>query len=468
MRVRFAPSPTGDLHLGSALAALANRSYADGSGGSFVLRIDDTDRERSTAAAVESIQADLRWLEIRWDDGPYFQAVRSDVHAALLARLDEVGATYACFCTDERLESLREAQRAAGLPPRYDGKCRALDPSDVERRRNLGDRPAIRLRVPAETDYDVVDLVHGPVPGPAGSFGDFVLQRSDGTFTYLFASVCDDVDLAVTHVIRGEDHLANTARQLAIFDALDEQPPAFAHLPLLRGADGRKLAKRDPLGSIGQLRSAGYRASTIRSYLGELLGQGNGADPLRVPFDLAKIPAGGAPVVDAHRLDSLGRDTFAAMNRDQVMGVLIETGLELDPQWEPLVLEVAPGCATSRELVAAIEQVSTPPEHREVVAGVDALREQVEADGGVLPSVEELATLIESTAATASDAAALLAAWKAALPVRAGTAMRLLRMLLTGQNGGPPLPLIITVLGMQQVVQRAGAMRIGAGAGNNG
>ncbi len=461
VRVRFAPSPTGDLHLGSALVALANAAYARRWGGTFVLRIDDTDEERSDPGLIAAIVDELRWLGVEWDEGPLLQSERAQQHQLELGRLIASGQAYPCFCSDARLAELRERQRAAGKPPRYDGACSELSADDVAHRLAAGAIPAYRLRVP-DRAFDFVDLVHDTVAAPPGSFGDFVIRRASGTFMYQFATVVDDIQMGITHIIRGEDHLANTARQMAVFDALGAAPPVFAHLPLLRNADGRKLAKRDPMGTLGQLRDDGYLDSVIRTYLAELLGLGAidvlGPD---VEFDLSRVRGGSAPMVDAQRLASLGRDALAS-DPDQAAATALDA-LDLPHgSWHELAVEMAPGCATTLELEDALRDIAESPSPSAVAMLLDELDEA--ADTGI--DRERILSLLEQRIMDGdlSDivgAQEFIAAWKAASGMPAGRAMRTLRAVLTASRNGPPMPLMVVTLGAEEALQRvrSAAMR---------
>jgi glutamyl-tRNA synthetase len=230
MRVRFAPSPTGELHVGGARTALYNWLLARGSGGTFVLRIEDTDRERSTPENVEQILDGLRWLGLDWDEGPHSQAARLDAHTEAIDRLLAEGHAYE-------------------------------------------DEGAVRLRVPDEGETVVEDVIRGPVHFPHGSIKDFVIRRSDGSPLYNLAVAVDDRDMGITHIVRGEDHLSNTPRQVMLLRALGEEPPVYAHLPLLHGPDGKKLSKRHGAASVQELRAGGYLPEAVRNYLA-LLGWG--------------------------------------------------------------------------------------------------------------------------------------------------------------------------------------------------
>jgi glutamyl-tRNA synthetase len=256
-RVRFAPSPTGALHIGGARTALYNWLYARGTGGALVLRIEDTDRERSTPENVEQILDALRWLELDWDEGPLSQADRADRHRAWIVELVAAGRAYPDTATADDVRAYKLANDSAG----YRGEA------------NDGEGAAIRLRVPDEGETIVEDLIRGPVAFENRLQDDFVIARGDGTPLYNFAVAVDDADMQISHVIRGDDHLSNTPKQLLALEALGVPAPAYAHLPLLHGPDGKKLSKRHGAASVQELREAGYLPAALRNYLA-LLGWG--------------------------------------------------------------------------------------------------------------------------------------------------------------------------------------------------
>jgi glutamyl-tRNA synthetase len=272
---RFAPSPTGDLHLGNARTGLFNLLLARRTGGRFLLRIEDTDSERSLEAHTQGLMADLRWLGIEWDEGPdredehrpYRQSQRAPLYAQDLAALERAGAVYPCFCTALELELSRRAQLAAGRAPRYGGACRELTEAERARRLAAGVPAALRFRVPPGERIAFVDLVHGPQSFLSDDIGDFVVRRADGTAAFFFSNAVDDARMGVTLVLRGEDHLANTPRQLLILAALGLAAPAYGHVALLVGADGAPLSKRHGAVSVRDYRERGYLPEAIINHL---------------------------------------------------------------------------------------------------------------------------------------------------------------------------------------------------------
>lgn len=275
MRVRFAPSPTGHLHVGNARTALFNWLVARGQDGTFVLRVEDTDTGRSTRDAEARILDDLRWLGLAWDEGveaggtagPYRQSERLAIYRDHTARLLESGRAYYCFCAPEALEVERQRQLAAGLPPRYAGTCRAIDAGAARARVEAGERAVVRLAVPPAREVTFDDLVRGLVTVHTDVIGDPVLVRSDGIPAYNYAVVIDDHLMAITHVIRGEDHISNTPRQILLYEAFGWQTPRFAHLSLVLGPDHAPLSKRHGATSVAEFRARGYLPEALVNYL---------------------------------------------------------------------------------------------------------------------------------------------------------------------------------------------------------
>jgi len=261
VKTRFAPSPTGYLHIGGVRTALFNWLYARGQGGTYVLRIEDTDRERSTEEAIQVILDGLAWLQLDADEGPYFQTHRYDRYREIVARLLEQGDAYHCYCSKEELEEMRSQQLANKEKPRYNGRCR--DRSEPK----PGVEPVVRFKTPLEGSVEFDDLVRGPISIQNSELDDLVLVRSDGHPTYNFSVVVDDMDMAMTHVIRGEDHINNTPRQINIFRALGAEPPRYGHVPLIMGADGGRLSKRHGAVSVLHYRQEGFLPEALLNYL---------------------------------------------------------------------------------------------------------------------------------------------------------------------------------------------------------
>ncbi len=316
VRVRFAPSPTGWLHVGGARTAYFNWLFARRHHGAFVLRIEDTDAERSSDESERGVLADLRWLGLEWDEGPdlggpygpYRQSERLELYREAAARLLAAGRAYRCFCTDAELEQRRASAVAAGRPPQYDGRCRALASADADARAAAGEPCVVRFTT-ALRDWTLRDHVRGEVTFPAGMVGDFVLLRSSGLPTYNFACVVDDAAMRISHVLRAEEHLANTPRQLMLYDALGEAPPEFAHVALILNRDRTKMSKRagEAAVAVGDWRRAGYVPAALLAYLA-LLGFHPGDDrevltreELLAAFTLERLGKSGS-VFDAAKL----------------------------------------------------------------------------------------------------------------------------------------------------------------------
>jgi glutamyl-tRNA synthetase len=261
IRTRFAPSPTGLLHIGGVRTALFSWLHARRHGGAFILRIEDTDRERSTEAATQVILDGMQWLGLSHDEGPYYQTRRMDRYREVLAQFLEAGHAYRCYCTKEELEEMRSKQTAAKQKPRYDGTCRRR----TEPR--AGVDPVVRFKNPIEGPVIVEDVIHGNVVFDNAELDDLIIARSDGTPTYNFCVVVDDMDMKVTHVIRGDDHLNNTPRQINMLRALGAVTPVYAHVPMILGADGTKLSKRHGAVSVLQYREEGYLPEALLNYL---------------------------------------------------------------------------------------------------------------------------------------------------------------------------------------------------------
>jgi nondiscriminating glutamyl-tRNA synthetase len=335
VRVRFAPAPTGLLHIGNARTALFNYLFAERHQGAFVLRIEDTDVERSTDASVDRIVEDLGWLGISWKEGPdlggpfgpYRQSERVSLYRDFAERLLHENRAYKCFCSPERLEALRKEQISKGKMPRYDGRCRSLSPAEVSEMESAGHRSVLRFRVDRGS-VAFEDLVHGRMSFDAEGIGDFIIVRSDGMAAYNFACVIDDHFMEISHVIRGEDHLSNTPRQILIYRALSWQPPAFAHHPLILGPDRSPLSKRHAATAVSQYREEGFLPEALLNYL-VLLGwtPPSGEEilsPERIveEFSLSAISKS-APVFDRKKLEWVNSSYIRHQTDDRLSEMLM-------------------------------------------------------------------------------------------------------------------------------------------------
>jgi glutamyl-tRNA synthetase len=348
IRTRFAPSPTGLLHIGGARTALFNYLFARHHGGAFLLRIEDTDRERSTQQAVDVILQGLAWLGLTPDEAPVFQSARAARHADVAHALLAEGRAYKCFTSAEELREMRERAIAEGRPPRYDGRWRDRDPAEAP----PGATPVIRLRAPQTGETVVNDLVQGQVRVQNAELDDMVLLRSDGSPTYLHAVVVDDHDMDITHVIRGDDHLTNTFRQLQIFHAMGWAPPAYAHIPLIHGADGAKLSKRHGAVSVLEFDTQGFLPEALCNYLLRL-GWGHGdaeilsRDEAINVFDLDGVGRA-ASRMDYAKLTHLNgvwlrQADDARLTADVMKRLATTPGLVLDGVAEGRILSLMPG-----------------------------------------------------------------------------------------------------------------------------
>jgi glutamyl-tRNA synthetase len=325
-RVRFAPSPTGFLHVGGGRTALFNWLFARRYGGSLILRIEDTDLERSTEASVRTILEGLEWLGLGWDEGPFFQSRGVENHRALARRLEAEGKAYACFCSVEEIEARRRMAESAGGAWKYDRVCIGLPPEEVARRRAAGAPAALRFKVPeGTTAWD--DMVHGPTTFDNGVIEDLVLLRSDGSPTYNLSCVADDVAMKVSHVIRGDDHISNTPKQILIYRALGHEPPVFAHLPLILGSDKKRLSKRHGAVSVTEYRDRGILPEAMFNFLA-LLGWSPGdgrermsRDEMVAAFEVASINRKGA-VFDEQKLEWLNSQYINDLPADRLAGIV--------------------------------------------------------------------------------------------------------------------------------------------------
>jgi len=319
---RFAPSPTGFLHIGGARTALFNWLYARGRGGKMLLRIEDTDRERSTQAAIDAILDGLSWLGIDWDGEPVYQFSRAARHREVAEQLLASDHAYRCYASAEELTQMREAARREGRSRLYDGRWRDRNPSEAP----AGVKPAIRLKAPLTGETVIEDQVQGRVVWQNENLDDLVLLRSDGTPTYMLAVVVDDHDMEVTHVIRGDDHLTNAARQKQIYDALGWTVPVMAHIPLIHGPDGSKLSKRHGALGVDAYRALGYLPAALRNYLVRL-GWSHGdqeifsTEEMIAAFDLPQIGRGAARF-DFAKLENLNGHYIRSAADDALLGAI--------------------------------------------------------------------------------------------------------------------------------------------------
>lgn len=460
---RFAPSPTGFLHIGGGRTALFNWLYARACGGKMLLRIEDTDRERSTAAAINAIVDGLTWLGLTWDEEPIFQFSRAQRHREVAEQLLAEGKAYRCYASPEELTAMREAARREGRTKLYDGRWRDRDPSEAP----LGVTPVIRFKAPATGETVIEDQVQGRVVWQNSDLDDLVLLRSDGTPTYMLAVVVDDHDMAITHIIRGDDHLTNGARQKQIYEALGWNVPVMAHIPLIHGPDGSKLSKRHGALGVDAYRAMGYLPAAMRNYLVRL-GWAHGdqeifsTEEMIAAFDLPQI--GRSPArFDFAKLESLNGYYMRQSSDAELLAALeqllphIAGGAELAAKMTPALrhqlLAAMPGLKErAKTLVELFESsrfiwASRPieldekarnlltPEAKGTIA---ALLPELEATDGWTPSVVE--TVVRGFAERSG--------------LKLGAVAQPLRAALTGRTTSPPIFDVLAVLGCAESLAR--------------
>ncbi len=460
---RFAPSPTGFLHIGGARTALFNWLYAKRHGGKMLLRIEDTDRERSTPEAIEAIIDGLQWLGLTWAGEPIFQFARAERHAAIARELVAKGRAYYCYATPEELTAMREKAKIEGRPMRYDGRWRDRDPKEAPESVN----PVIRLKAPLEGETVVEDQVQGRVTWANKDLDDLVLLRSDGTPTYMLAVVVDDHDMGVTHVIRGDDHLTNAARQTQIYQACDWAVPSMSHIPLIHGPDGAKLSKRHGALGVEAYRAMGYLPAALRNYLVRL-GWSHGdqeifsEDEMMQLFDLKNVGRSAARF-DFAKLSNLN----GIYMRQADNAVLMRSLHDILPY-----VESGAGFAKSLEGTGKDRLLAMMPGLKERAKTLVELREGAEFLFATRPlSMDEkaealleedgrkrLAELIKALeAATTWDAAGTEAAVRAlseSSGAKLGQLAQPLRAALTGHATSPGIFDVLAVLGREESLGR--------------
>jgi glutamyl-tRNA synthetase len=460
---RFAPSPTGFLHIGGGRTALFNWLYARRFGGKMLLRIEDTDRERSTEAAIDAIIDGLRWLGLDWDGDPIFQFARASRHAEVAHDLLERGRAYRCFATPAELDEMREKARAEGRPMKYDGRWRDRDPATAP----PGLNPVIRLRAPLDGETVVDDQVQGRVVWQNKDLDDLVLLRSDGTPTYMLAVVVDDHDMGVTHIVRGDDHLTNAARQTQIYQAMGWDVPVMAHIPLIHGPDGAKLSKRHGALGVDAYRSLGYLPAAVRNYLVRL-GWAHGdqevfsTDEMIAAFDLSAIGRS-ASRFDFAKLENLNGIYMRATPDDDILAALDQVMPELGP---PRGLGQALSGDVRARLVMAMpglkERAKTLVELLDSAAYLYSPRPLALEDKAAAlldgEARKRLGLLIGSFEAigewTVETTEAAVRAFADAHGLKLGQVAQPLRAALTGKSTSPGLFDVLAVLGRDESILR--------------
>jgi len=466
-RVRFAPSPTGYLHVGGARTALFNWLFARHFGGTLVLRIEDTDLERSTSEMVEGILQGLGWLGIHWDEGPYYQTKRIELYVAAAARLIESGAAYYCFCSKEQLEARRAKAAAEGRPPRYEGTCRKIDPAEAVRRKNAGEAAAVRFAVPESGSTVFEDAVFGKVEFANAELEDFVLLRSDGSPTYHLSVVADDIDLGITHIIRGADHISNTPKQVLLYQALAAPMPVFAHVPLILGADKTRLSKRHGATSVMAYRDEGIVPEAFRNFLA-LLGwtppEGSleilGDQELIRLFSLDAISRSNA-VFDRAKLDWFNTEYIRAYPAEQLMPLVEEewnkAGLKIagkDRAWLLSTIDLLKPRARSLKDFAGSFRAFFSDEFEPDPAAVEKFLKDASVRKLLVELGERYAALPEFTE---QDTERVLRDFAAEKGVKAGALINGARVALTGQGVAPSLFAVMQTLGKARTTARLAA-----------
>jgi glutamyl-tRNA synthetase len=456
VRTRIAPSPTGFLHLGTARTALFSWAFARHFGGDFILRIEDTDVARSTQEAVDQIIEAMRWLELEYDEGPFFQMQRLDRYRQVIDQMLEAGTAYHCYSSPEELDRMREAQRARGEKPRYDGTWRP-EPGKALPPVPAGVPPVVRFRNPLDGEVTWDDLVKGPITIANRELDDLIIARPDGTPTYNFCVVVDDLDMQITHVLRGDDHVNNTPRQINILRALGGELPRYGHVPMILGPDGDKLSKRHGAVSVTQYRDAGYLPEAMMNYLARL-GWSHGDDELFARgqlvdwFDgehLARSPAQWDAAklnwVNAHHMKQATDDRLAGL----VAAQLAARGhaATADARLAAMCALFKDRCATTAELADWLKMYFAPvaPSPAELALHLtDAVRPAVEAVR------EQLATVAWNKAAIQQAIKDTIGSFKLKMPQLAIP----LRLLVCGRAQTPSIDAVLELFTREDVLTR--------------
>jgi glutamyl-tRNA synthetase len=453
VRVRIAPSPTGNLHIGTARTAVFNWLFARHHGGKFILRIEDTDLERSRPEYTENILTGLRWLGLNWDEGPYFQSQRLDLYKQAVEKLLEQGLAYRCYTTSEELEALREAQKARGEAPRYDNRHRNLTPEQEAAYKAEGRSFVIRFKIEDEREIVWNDLVRGTMSWRGSDLGgDMVIARASeegtGQPLYNFVVVVDDIDMQITHIIRGEDHIANTAKQILLYEALGAKIPEFAHSPLILNRKGQKLSKRDGVTSISDFKQMGFTPEGLVNYM-TLLGWSPPDSTQEIftletaakEFGFERVNKAGAKF-DWDKLDWLNSQYIHNMPIDKLTDLVIpywqEAGYKFDggrerPWLEQLVTLISQSLTRLTDAVAISQLFFS-----DTVEFSDEASQQLKQEGSVA-ALKEILTALENQPLSEATAQDIIKQVVKAQNVKKGLVMRSLRAALTGDVHGPDL-----------------------------
>nr|WP_156885225.1 glutamate--tRNA ligase [Acidihalobacter ferrooxydans] len=456
VKTRFAPSPTGQLHLGNLRTALFSALHAWSVGGNFLLRIEDTDAERSQAAYTQALQADLHWLGLHWQEGPevggpagpYLQSERAAVYAGYYRQLRAGGQAYPCFCTQEQLAATRAAQRASGRPPRYPGTCAHVSADEAAARVSAGEPHTLRFRVPAGELIEFDDLVRGPQAFRSDDIGDFVIRRTDGTPAFFFCNAVDDALMGVTHVWRGEDHISNTPRQLLILRALGLREPRYGHMALIVGDDGAPLSKRHGAMSLDGLRELGYLPLAITNYLARL-GHSYAEDGL---LDMQALAAGFDP---ARLGKAAARFDRTQLDHWQRLALAATADADL-AHWAGAACAAVPEARRGEFLAAVRDNVLLPEDVRfwaQALFAEPAFEPAAQSELAAAP-VALFEAALQCLPAHDGDFRGWTKAVGAAAGVKGRALFMPLRAALTGHTHGPEMARVFPLLGQQRVAQR--------------
>ena len=454
VRTRFAPSPTGYLHIGGARTALFCWLFARRHHGTFILRIEDTDRERSTDASIQAILDGMQWLGLDYDEGPFYQTKRFDRYAEVVEQLLAEGKAYRCYCSKARLQELREQQQAAKIKPRYDGCCR-----DANHPAREGVPFVVRFRNPTEGDVTFDDMVRGPITVSNSELDDLIIARSDGTPTYNFTVVIDDLDMQMTHVIRGDDHINNTPRQINIFRALGAQPPVYGHVPMILGSDGKRLSKRHGAVSVMQYRDDGYLPQALRNYLVRL-GWSAGDQEIFSTEEMIQLfsvdAINRAPAAFNHeKLEWLNQHYMKTLEPTEVAEALAwqftEMGVDFSegPALEAVVQAQAEKVKTLHEMAQRSRYFYQPVTEYDEKAVAKHMSEGTAAD--LQAVVACLHALPEWDKSALNQAVRGVAEQR---ELKLGKLMQPIRIAVTGSTVSPSIDVTLALLGRDQVLAR--------------
>jgi len=456
VRTRFAPSPTGYLHIGGARTALFSWAYARKMGGSFVLRIEDTDQERSTQASVQAILDGMAWLGLDWDEGPFYQMQRLERYRAMADQLLESGHAYYCYASKEELDAMREAQKARGDKPRYDGRWRP-EPGKTLPEPPAGVTPVLRFKTPQTGEITFHDMIKGAITVANNELDDLVIVRGDGVPTYNFGVVIDDWDMGITHVIRGDDHVNNTPRQINILKALGAPVPTYAHVPMILGQDGERLSKRHGAVSVLQYRDEGFLPETVLNYLARL-GWGHGDDEKFSAaqfvewFDVGHVNHAPARF-DASKLTWLNQQYLKEADNTRLAGLVAPflAAQGIDAATGP---NVAALIGMVKERVGTLEELADGLHiyYRQTLPAVDELRTKLGANA--LPAFEKLRADMNDVAWDAGALGQLLKTTATAFGLKMGQIGMPLRLVLFGTAQTPSIDQVLSIMGREETLRR--------------